>query len=43
MDLNPEVSPAIGEEIKLGIAGRRELRAVQQEDRRRQKFRVSKD
>ena len=42
LELGQEVSPAIGEEIKLGIAGRREIRAVRQEDRRRQKFRVSK-
>lgn len=41
MELGGEVNPEIGEEIKLGIAGRRERRAVRAADRRREKFRVS--
>jgi len=42
MELANEVNPELGEEIKLGIAGRREHRAVKAADRRRQKFRVGK-
>jgi hypothetical protein len=40
MELASEVNPELGEEIKLGVAGPRERRAVQRADRRRQKFRV---
>lgn len=42
MELGSEVNSELGEDIKLGIAGRNERRAVKGADRRRQKFRVSK-
>jgi hypothetical protein len=42
MELGGEANSELGEEIKLGIAGRRERRAVKMADRRRQKFGVSK-
>ncbi len=41
MELGDEVNPELGEEIKLGIAGSRERRAVEKADVRRQKFRIS--
>ncbi len=41
MELGDEVNPELGEEIKLGLAGRIERRAVADADKRRQKFRVS--
>jgi hypothetical protein len=42
MQLGSEVNSEVGEEIKLGIANRRERRAVKVADRRREKFRVSR-
>ncbi len=42
MMLSEETSPELGEEIRLGVAGPRERRAVKQADKRRQKFQVSK-
>lgn len=41
MVLGEETSPELGEEIKLGVAGRRERRAVREADKRRQKFQLS--
>ena len=40
--LGEETSPELGEEIRLGIAGPRELRAVRRADRQRQKFQFSR-
>jgi hypothetical protein len=42
MVLGEEISPELGEEIKLGIAGRRERRAVRRADRRRQRFQLDR-
>ncbi len=42
MELGGETNPELGEEIKLGVAGIRERRAVQTADARRQKFGISK-
>ena len=42
MVLGEETSPELGEEIKLGIAGRRERRAVRRADRRRQRFQLGR-
>ncbi len=42
MVLNEETSSELGEEIRLGVAGPRERRAVKQADKRRQKFQLSK-
>jgi hypothetical protein len=42
MVLGEETSPELGEEIKLGVAGRRERRAVRRADKRRQKFQLGR-
>jgi hypothetical protein len=42
MVLGEATSPELGEEIKLGVAGRRERRAVRRADKRRQKFQLSR-
>ena len=42
MELGGETNPELGEEIKLGIAGRRETHAVKTADFRRQRFRASR-
>ena len=41
MVLSEETSPELGEEIKLGVAGPRERRALKKADKRRQRFLLS--